>query len=865
MKKFLKIFLGIIAFFLVLILVLPIFFEGTIVEQIRKLVNKNINAKFDFENADLSFLSSFPNIGLDMDKVALVNNAPFEGDTLFYADNLHLSLPVGTLFGGDAITVNTISVDKASVNVLVNGEGKTNYDIALDTDTAAVESESSDSNFKLDLKSYSIKDSRIRYKDDSSGIELLLEAFNHKGEGDLSLQQSTLRTESNTLVSVIMDSTVYLNRNSISLDADLGIDLATQKYIFQENTATINQLPLIFDGYVQMLEEGQDVQLTFSTPDSDFRNFLALIPEKYSGNIEGVKTTGELSVKGEVKGKVTEKTIPHFEVLLASEQASFKYPDLPKTVEDITFRTRIYNDSGITEDTRVDLDTLHFKIAGDEFGARASVAELMGNTKVDALLKGALNLKNVSDAVPAEMVSGLEGRINMDVRTAFDSKAIEEGRYADTKTSGSMQFNGVSFSSAMMPEPVNLEQGNVVFDQRELRVNDLSLKTGKTDLEGNGVFQDYLQAFLSDQQLKGEFNLSSNEVYLADLMTSEESVTDSTVAETGDNSFKIPAFLDLNLNGKVGKLHYDNIVLQQVNTSLKVADETVKLEKFEANVFNGKINLEGNVSTKADTPDFDLGLNISSFDIAQSFASMDLLNALAPVFGSIKGDLNSTIRLSGQLSEALTPILSGISGKADAEVNAKGIEGGQSNLLSTFDSKVAFVDLNQWLNRTIKTNFSFENGRVKIAPFTVKNKDVSVTIAGDHGFDGSLHYNAVFDVPASYLGNDVQKLLSNLGDSGKDITVPVTAVIGGTMKSPQISTDMESTVTKLSQELVSQQKDQLVSKGKEEVNKALNDLIKSGSKDSDTTKTETTEKSSVEKVAKDVLGNLFKKKKDTVN
>jgi hypothetical protein len=50
-----------------------------------------------------------------------------------------------------------------------------------------------------------------------------------------------------------------MNNVALTLDAVLGIDLNTSKYTFKENKALINQLPLEFDGFIQMVETGQGI------------------------------------------------------------------------------------------------------------------------------------------------------------------------------------------------------------------------------------------------------------------------------------------------------------------------------------------------------------------------------------------------------------------------------------------------------------------------------------------------------------------------------------------------------------------------------------------------------------------------------
>ena len=65
------------------------------------------------------------------------------------------------------------------------------------------------------------------------------------------------------------------------------MDLDNSKYTFKDNKALINQLPIEFKGYVQLLENGQDIDISFENPGSSFKDFLAVIPEAYSKNIVG--------------------------------------------------------------------------------------------------------------------------------------------------------------------------------------------------------------------------------------------------------------------------------------------------------------------------------------------------------------------------------------------------------------------------------------------------------------------------------------------------------------------------------------------------------------------------------------------------
>src|SRR5690606_28248812 len=134
-------------------------------------------------------------------------------------------------------------------------------------------------------------------------------------------------------------------------DAVIQMDLENLRYTFLENQATVNQLPLTFEGWVQVNEDYNELDLKFKTPSSDFKNFLAVIPEVYAKNIENVQTNGDFVVNGMIKGIVDDTYIPQMDIRVTSNNASFKYPDLPKSVQDINLDVRVLNATGLADDT----------------------------------------------------------------------------------------------------------------------------------------------------------------------------------------------------------------------------------------------------------------------------------------------------------------------------------------------------------------------------------------------------------------------------------------------------------------------------------------------------------------------------------
>ncbi|MDT0688692.1 AsmA-like C-terminal region-containing protein [Salegentibacter sp. F188] len=891
MKKALKIF-GIFILVVVIILIAaPFVFETQIENFVKKTINKNVNAQVEFSEIDLSFFRSFPQATVVLSDVSVINKAPFEGDTLALSEEVLLEMSIKELFKGseEPKSIDEFRLNNAYVNIKVDSLGNANYDIAIEDTTATAASDTTTaSGFSLDLKHYEINNSRLKYVDEGSKMSLHLEDLNHNGTGDFSLNESELDTETTALVTFDFDGTNYLNRNKVALDAVIQMDLENMRYTFLENEAMINQLPLTFDGYVQVNEENNEIDLSFKTPSSDFKNFLAVIPEEYAKNIENVETNGDFVVNGIIRGVVDETYIPKMDIKVSSNNASFKYPDLPKSVQDINLDLQIINETGLVDDTYITFDNVTFRIDQDRFAASGSVRNLMENMLVNMNLDGTINLANIEQAYPLDMDLDLNGILTADLTTSFDMNSIENEQYQNVNSKGAASIRNFSYRSPEIPNEVQISSANLNFNQGDVTVPDLKMTTGQTDITASGTIQNLMGFLFTEQALKGNFQVNSNTFAVNDFMVAEaeETVTeDSTETSeettppqpTGEEAVKIPSFLDVIIAFNANRVLYDNLELKNTTGTIILKDETATLQNVSSSIFDGTIGLDGNVSTKNPTPTFQMDLNLNALNIAQSFNSMEMLQALAPIANALEGKLQTTLNLQGNLNNDLTPQLQSLAGTALAKILTAEVNPDNMPLLSRLDDQLNFLDLDDINLDNLKTNLTFNNGNVEISPFNFDVKGINVEVGGSHGFDMNMNYNVNLDVPARYLGSQVGGALGQLsGENIQNMMVALPVSLRGTFNNPQINLNMQQAVTNLTHKIAQQQKEKLQQKGLD----AMNDILKGRrSTDNptpqDTTTVDTTAtpqqtqrstEKKVEEAARNILGGILNnrtKKKDT--
>ncbi len=864
MKKALKI-IGITFLIIItLLLVVPFAFQGKIKDMVKQLVNQNLNAKVEFSDVSLSFLRSFPQAHVGVSDLTITNFEPFKDETLATAKNIAFTMSVKELFkkpSDGPIVVNSIVIDEALLTLKTDKFGNVNYDIVKENENASEAKSSSD--FVFDVEDYAINKSAFTYIDEETKMQIDVTELNHNGRGTFSAETSELDTKSEANVSFTMDSTNYLSNNPVKLDALIDLDLDNSKYTFKKNKGFINDLPLEFQGYVQQLEEGQKVDITFKNPESDFKNFLAVIPKTYSKNIENVETTGDFKVVGTIQGMVTDETIPNLDITITSNNASFKYPDLPKKVENIVINTSIKNTTGIADDTYVDIQTLNFKIDNDVFKSSATIKNLTKNMLVNAQLDGVINLANLTKVYPIELENQLTGILRGKLNTSFDMNAIETNAYERIKNNGEVSITDFVFSSEDMVHPIHITQANMAFNPGTVTLNGFKAKTGDSDINATGSIKNLLGFLLSDNTLKGNFNLTSNLFKVNDFMA-EDTETKTTSEITGSaESLKIPAFLECVVNAKANTVVYDNLNLKNVSGQLYIKDQQATLENLTSSIFDGVLSVSGDVSTKGETPTFNLNLGANGFDISQSFKDLELLQNLAPIANLLQGKLNTELKLSGNLTNEFSPDLSSVSGNALAELLTTKINAEQSKLLSKLDGALNFVDFNQIDLKDLKTKLSFANGKVSVQPFDLKYKDIGITVSGSHGFDKSVDYNAVFNVPAKYLGSEVNRLIGKINEAEVNtMSIPVTANITGNLTNPSVKTDLTSGVKNLTQQLIEIEKQKLLNQGKDKVKDLIGGVIGSNKTKTDSIKEE--QNNTVKDVLKDIVkGNPSQTKDST--
>ncbi len=803
--KIVKRLLAIVGILIVLLLataiIIPVFFKDKIMAVVKTEMNKQLNAKADFNDVDISILRSFPQLSVGITNVSVVGIDEFQNDTLIAAKSIEVALDLMKAINGE-YDIRKIGLISPRIHAIVLKDGKANWDIAKPSPETTTTEESAP--FALELRKYAIENAYIEYDDKQGGMHVVIRNLTHTGSGNFSDAAFTLATNTTAdAITFAYGGITYLNKVKTSIDLDLNIDNNTSKYTFNTQKIKLNGLELYTKGFVQMPDGApMTMDIQYGTPSNDFKEILSLVPGIYQADFKDIKTSGKLGLSGFVKGKYSEKEMPSFMLNLGIKDASFQYPALPQKVSDIQVKLTVVNPDGIVDHTVVNLDQLHLKLGEEPFDFRMLLKTPVSNQWIDASAKGHINLGRVSQFIALEAGTKMLGDIKADVAVKGSIAEAQKQHFDKLDASGSIDIAGLSYASKDYPDGVSISSMLLTFNPRNVSVANLRGQFMDTHFSGNGSVDNFLGYFLNNESLTGRFSLIADKVDVNKLMgaTADEATTETQTTES-NGVFVVPANLDVELNTTIGTLKYDDIVLTNVSGGVSVKNEVVDMRNIGGNGFDGTLKLSGSYSTAKNkkNPDIAFRYNIGNVDIKKLYNSFSTMQEMMPSAKYISGRLSSEFTMNGSLKEDMTPEMNSLSGKGDMML--------LNGLISDYPVAVKLADklkmpkLKTLKIQDMKLFFSFKNGRVVVEPFNVDlGSGIKAEVAGSHGFDQTLDYGANMAVPRALFGGEANGVLNSLVSKaagngvnvnlGENINVKVK--VTGTSTNPKIETDLKS-------------------------------------------------------------------------
>lgn len=911
MKKVLKVLLVLVTLVVAAVIVLPIIYKDDIVKLVKDAANKNLNAKVDFGEFNLSLIKSFPNFYFSIENIKVSGVEEFEGVELANIGELALTVDLMSIINGDAIAVNKILIDEANLMAKVLADGKANWDIAKVDSTSSekvkeVEEQNTEAEgegFKLTLEELKISNSNIIYDDATFPMSASLMGINWSLGGDLTAAVTTITLDGLIdNVTIDYDGIRYIKEAAFKSNLAIEADLDQSKYTINKGVLALNALELEAKGWLAMLEdESQEMDLNFALTQTDMRTILSLIPAAFAKDMEGMKTTGEVALTAFVKGNYLGESYPSFGLNLLMKDGQFSYTDLPESIDDIQVNANVSSAGGDLDNTVIDVERFHFKMAKNPFDLMALVKNPMSDPLIKAKANGKIVLDNIKDMIPLEEGERITGVIDMDVRIDGRMSTLDNEDYENFDAEGFIDVNHFVYETVATEYPIEVNTGRLSFNPKTASLTNLKMKLGVSDIAMDGQLSNFVGYALTDNQtLKGKLMVYSSLLNINELMgeeataLNEETTEGSSPTESKQNSeistepsdsmevVLVPKYIDFIMEMSVGEMIYDNIDMKNLAGKVMVKDEKLSFEKLYMNLLEGSVTMDGFYETTDSLkPTFDIDFGMNKMDLNKTAVTFNTVEKLMPIAKKTTGKFSCELALRGNMNTKMEPNLDKINGKG--VLTTDDIEVKDVKALSKIADVLKNDKLRKLKLKDVNASFAIINGKVYVEPFDVKMDDSKVTISGTNSLDQTIDYTLAFQIPRDQLGGEANKAIdgllaqankNGLGVSMSDV-IKVDVKVVGQMDDPKISTDFKKAAGNAAKEAKEQikdeinkeldkQKEELKRKAEQEADRLKKEAEAKAKEEADKLKKELEEKGKKEldklkDDAKDKLKGLFKK------
>lgn len=594
-KKIIKVFLISLVVLIAIAFAAPYLFKSQIVAFVKKQVNKNLTAKVDFKEVDISFFRHFPKVAVGLDQLQVTGTGTFASDTLLSAARIDAAVNIMSIIKGKDMTIYSVFAESPRIHAIVNKAGIANWDI-IKPDSSVAKKEGDEKPFSLQLNHYEVNNAYISYKDEPGNMSSEIINLNHSGSGDFTSDLFTLKTSTTAdAVTFIYEGIPFLANAKTTVDADVQIDNKQNTYTYSTDNIAVNDLKISSTGLIKNLnDKGYDMDIKFKAPSTDFKNILSLVPAVYKNDFNKIKTSGSAIFSGFVKGVYNDVTLPAYHVDMEVKDGFFQYADLPKPVQHINFKAQVDNKDGQTDNTVVNLKNGHIEMDNDPFDFRLLVKNPVSNMFIDAAAKGKLDLSKVAQYIKLEKDTKLAGLLNADVSVKGNVNDIEKQQYDKFSAAGTIGLNDFLYAAKDYPTGVKINSLLTSFTPKQIDISSLNGQYLGTNFNGTGQINNLLNYMFQHKPLQANLNVSADKINLNDWMGTP---ADTTAKGPAAAPFAVPANLNVTLQTKVDKVHYEKTDIDNLSGTLLINNETVFIKDVKGNALDGTLGVSGEYST----------------------------------------------------------------------------------------------------------------------------------------------------------------------------------------------------------------------------------------------------------------------------
>ena len=502
--------------------------SGKLTKMVNKYAPKFVNCEMALGKADLTLFKTFPEVGVEIENVALIN--PMAGspsDTLANIDNLIVVVDAKKLLKEKAIVVKKCILEDAFVNLYTDSIGQSNLDIfnpKEDNDTT-----SSTFDYAVDIQEVKLKNSTLLYTDDRNQMTAQTHGLNLDLKGqlqakdiaanlrlnarDLGLNMNAIQLALNTLnldfdgnvtqmdqingtvklaspdVSVSVGEP-YLKNDTVDLRLPVQFSLADRKAHLSQAQINLNRYLINVDGDAEMAKNGDiNLDLDVNTSTLIIEDVLTYMPERLLKKLGDIEFSGKLTItEAKVDGTYNDSLMPVVTAKVLTDNAKMSMSSLPYPLTNINLDADLNVDMN-ANDGSLQVNDVKADFNRSKLSANGLVDDLLGDIGLKLKAKGDVPMSDLKGFLPKNMNLAGRGDVTLSTNCSIEQlmKSLDDYNLNRLKATATVKIKDFAFDmDTIHAEAPSLNVGITLpasAKQKGLKGGYITLQTSQLDAQ----------------------------------------------------------------------------------------------------------------------------------------------------------------------------------------------------------------------------------------------------------------------------------------------------------------------------------------------------------------------------------------------
>jgi hypothetical protein len=731
-------------------------------------INQNLKAPISVGAIELS-LAKFPQAAIKLGNVFSPGAQGFK-DTLFSVESLYLQFDLWQILSS-SINIENISLENGRLSLEKYG-AKQNWDIFSSSDS------SSDS--KLSLEGIFLKNIAFNYRDRYEDIDLRADINSAFFKGALGDQQLNLNGKIDAFLNHIQyQKEIYLSKPTSFISAWTYHDFGEKQELKLQDLNLADELNF----NLALNIEPKGLVLSAQADALELSPLLKLYQD------QGFKVPGDFLAAGTMN---LYYQFENFENQPFRQSITFTGENLSYRQGPYIFENLVLKGSYRSEGETDVLELRELKKGDESIALTGSIKNLI-HPQIDLHLKADMNAEEWLKLLPFDSLDISSGSAAADLQ--IEGKFQEWAKWSKSelqasKIEGFIQLKEISISSKNLVQDIEDLTGKLSAQGNEIRIENLSFKTGESDILLNGNITNLWSYLLLDDAILGlNAELQSNQIALEDFVQQTEEASGNT------SNIEFTRRLQANFSLKLKGFSYQNFSAKMLKGRLIVSENLIKGEDIsllaDEGSYDGAFNLD--LSNRVQYQ-LNAQLQTADLQIESIFKSFENFGQETITAEELSGRLSSVSSFSAQLNPTLSLDVNSLKLSSSMSIDQGRLKDYEPMLaLSRFAEVDELKDVR--FNKLTNT-ISIDQGLIRIPEMTISSNVLNMELSGSHSFENEIDYlirlrlsDVLFSKRKAQAKNSEFDEFLKVEERDDDHRVPISIV--GTVDNPSLKVEAQ--------------------------------------------------------------------------